>query len=68
MSLTAPPDGHWHRRTPDPIKTDSRRRWYGCTETTCDWQVAVNRTDRSEIRFPPGHDHAAVAVEYAEDQ
>lgn len=68
MSTVQPPDGHWHRRTPEPIKVSHRWRWFGCTEPDCTWQVAVNLLDHSEVRFLPGADLQAAAVEYADDE
>jgi hypothetical protein len=49
-----PPDGHWHRRTPDPVKTVERVRVYGCQVKGCGWQVHVAPDRSEEIRRAGG--------------
>ena len=46
MSKVQPPDGHWHRRTKEPVAKKYLPKHgmvekFGCTEPGCDWAVYV---------------------------
>lgn len=50
------PDGHWHRRTAEPVDfVPGNIEVFGCTTKGCDWRIYRSRTTREEWYSHPRH-------------